>query len=143
MIDGIVSDDSKLTTYDNLDSMAWVEMEQNQNYIDKDELAPAKRKETEYMSVLDSILHEFYVNYAPDDIPHYHVNSNLSEAQMRATVAAFGNMMCGTNRGVRCQYRNQVFLKCAFRRTQKFLHIASVHIHKQGPKWISFTKKSN
>ena len=45
MIDGIVSDDSKSTTYDNLDSLAWVEMEQNQNYNDKEELAPAKRKE--------------------------------------------------------------------------------------------------
>ena len=33
MIDGIVSDDSKSTTYDNLDSLAWVEMEQTQNYI--------------------------------------------------------------------------------------------------------------
>ena len=47
-IDGIISDDSKSTTYDNLDSLAWVEMEQNQNYNDKDELAPAKRKEAEY-----------------------------------------------------------------------------------------------
>jgi len=143
MIDGIVSDDSKSTAYDNLDSLAWVEMEQNQNYIDKDELAPAKRKEAEYKSVPDSILHEFYVNCAPDDISHYHVNSNLSNAQMRATVPAFENTMCGTSRRVRCQYQDQVFLKCAFRQTKKSLHIASVHIRKQCPKWISFTKKSN
>ena len=60
MIDGIVSDDSKSATYNNLDSLAWVEMEQNQNYIEKDELGPAKRKKAEYKPVPDSILNEFY-----------------------------------------------------------------------------------
>ena len=128
MIDGIMSDDSKSTTYDNLDSLAWVEMEQNQNYNDKEELAPAKRKEAEYKSVPDSILHEFYVNCAPDDIPHYHVNSNLSEAQMRATVAAFRKYDVWDKPKGALSIPKPSLLKCAFRRTQKFLHIASVHI---------------
>ena len=66
----------------------------NQNYIDKDELAPAKRKEAEYKSVPYSILHEFYVNCAPGDIPHYHVNSNFKQRLDACNSRCFSKIRC-------------------------------------------------